>query len=239
MDTLSAEWQEKMAGYVLGDLTDDECTAFELWLQAHPEAQMELARLQETASLLPYGLDGQEKPSAGLRGRILQETGSPRLAVLPRRNWPGWVAAVAAVAVAVLGLDGLRLRSDLAQAQQEIDRYRDVVAMLRESNTRLVSLKGMDDGAAASGSIVVTPGTPEVVVTLRNLPMLPEGQIYRLWAVVDGRKVVVGQFKPAEGGSVFVKLPLSNSLVFAPLVVTREPATATTASGPMVMTSQI
>jgi len=72
-------------------------------------------------------------------------------------------------------------------------------------NTHLV-LKGMDMASAASGSIVMTPGEPKVVLILQNLPVLPEGKFYQLWAVVNGEKIPSGQFNASSQGKVFVKL---------------------------------
>jgi hypothetical protein len=249
MTRMDRQWQDIMAGYVLGDLSDAEKLSLEDWLQAHPEAQSELASLQETLALSAYGLDEEAKPSESLRWRILQQarqsqaTSAERTAsVTPpkRRNWLSWGTSIAAAAViAVLSIDSIQVHSELAKANKEIDHYRDVAAMLQESSTKLVSLKGMDAGEGSSGNIVVTPGTPEVVVTLRNLPVPQTGEVYRLWAVVDGQKVAYGEFMPAKDGSVFAKLPINDHLLAAPLVVTRESVSASKSTGPMVMTSRI
>lgn len=243
--SIDRQWQEVMAGYVLGDLDEAEKLALDNWLREHPEAQKELATLQEALALSAYGLDDEARPSESLRWRILQEarqSSQPTISVShPKgRNWLGWGAGIAAaVAITVLITDSLRVHSELAQANKAIDHYRDVAAMLQESSTKLVSLKGMDSGEGSSGNIVVTPGSPEVIVTLRNLPMPRRGEVYRLWAVVDGQKVAYGEFMPAEDGSVFAKLPTNNNLLAAPLVVTLEAATASKSAGPMIMTSRI
>jgi hypothetical protein len=249
MTRMDRQWQELLAAYVLGDLSDAEKLTLENWLKANPEGQSELASLQETLALSAYGLDEDAKPSESLRWRILQEARQSQTTSLEpvasnappkQRNWLSWGASIAAAAaIAVLGIDSIQVHSELAQANTEIDHYRDVATMLQESNTKLVSLKGMDAGKGSSGNIVVTPGTPEVVVTLRNLPVPQTGEVYRLWAVVDGQKVAYGEFMPAKDGSVFAKLPINNHLLAAPLVVTLESATASKSTGPMVMTSRI
>lgn len=244
MTRMDSQWQEIMAGYVLGDLSAAEQLALENWLKEHPEAKSELTSLQETLALSAYGLDEEAKPSEALRWRILQEARQSQptdsVPVPKRRNWLSWGASLAAAAaIAVLSMDSIQVHNELAQANKEIDHYRDVAAMLQAGNTKLVSLKGMDAGEGASGNIVVTPGTPEVVLTLRNLPMPRTGEVYRLWAVVDGQKVAYGEFMPVKDGSVFAKLPINNRLLAAPLVVTLEALTASKPVGPMVMTSRI
>ncbi|UFP94927.1 anti-sigma factor [Gloeobacter morelensis] len=241
MNRQPGEWEELMAGYVLGDLSDEERRTFEAWLAKHPEARAELARLQETLSLLPYALPEDNNPSAALRNRILEASNAqPAAGRRTRSGWLPWAAsAVAAALVVTLGFDSWQLRAQLTQSRQEVGRYRDLVSMLQQDTTRLVSLRGMDSARSASGNILITPGTPEVVVTLGNLPMPARGEVYRLWAVVDGRKVACGEFMPGEAGSVYVKLPLNGNFLTAPLVVTRERGDASQAVGPMVMTSSI
>lgn len=234
---MDKQMEEILAGYVLDDLSEAEKLALDSYLREHPEAQTELASFLETLALTPYGLDEAVKPSQSLRWRILQEARQfqqPTQISTPRqRNWLGWGAGIAAAAaIAVLSIDSF-------QVHKEIDHYRDVAVMLQESNTRLVSLRGIDAGEGSSGNIVVTPGTPEVVVTLRNLPMPQTGEVYRLWAVVEGQKVAYGEFMPARDGSVFAKLPIKTQLLAAPLVVTREAISASKSVGPMIMTSRI
>jgi Anti-sigma-K factor rskA len=76
---------------------------------------------------------------------------------------------------------------------------------------------------------------------LKNLAPLPKEQVYRLWAMIDGKKFPCGQFTPDPKGTVFLKLPMEEALVKAPLMVTLEPSLSppTSAEGPMVMTTEI
>ena len=63
------EWEELLAGYVLGDLEPEEVTAMQEIIVNHPEIVTEIDRLQETLSLLPLGLS-PSYPSAALRDRL-------------------------------------------------------------------------------------------------------------------------------------------------------------------------
>ncbi|AGY58756.1 anti-sigma factor domain-containing protein [Gloeobacter kilaueensis] len=235
MNQLPDERQAQMAGYLLDDLGEAERRDFEQWLGEHPEAQAELARLQQTLNLLPYGLEGSAPP-ASLRDRIVRSATVQQ----KRPRLLSWAPlAIAAALIAILGFDSWQLRGQLAASNQQVERYRDLVSMLRENDTRLVALKGMSTARDATGNILITPGTPEVVVTLRNLPPPARGEVYKLWAVVEGRKVACGEFMPGPEGSVYAKLPLTAQLLSAPLVVTREVAGSAIQTGPMVMTSSI
>jgi putative transposase len=108
------------------------------------------------------------------------------------------------------------------------------------ARTQLVSLKGMDQASAASGNIVLTPGEPKAVLILRNLPVLPTGQFYQLWSVVNGEKIPWEQFNANNKGAVFVKLSLPSNFEMTDLVVTVEVLSAPKGpAGPMVMSSNL
>lgn len=62
--------QELAAGYVLGDLNSEEAEHFHQLMEQEPSLKAEVAALQETLAMMPYGLTA-EKPTVGLRSRIL------------------------------------------------------------------------------------------------------------------------------------------------------------------------
>ncbi|MFB8789957.1 MAG: anti-sigma factor [Potamolinea sp.] len=98
----------------------------------------------------------------------------------------------------------------------------------------------MDQSSAASGSIVVTPGEPKAVLILQNLPVLPKGQFYQLWPIVNNEKIPWEAFNTTERGTVFIKLSLPTNSEVTALVVTVETVPApTTPAGPMVMTGTL
>ncbi|MEL6384015.1 MAG: hypothetical protein AAFQ89_16495 [Cyanobacteria bacterium J06626_18] len=67
---LSDDLQTLAAGYVLGDLSSDEMAQFQQLLAVHPELAQIVESLQETLSLLPYGLP-QQTPDVSVRSRLL------------------------------------------------------------------------------------------------------------------------------------------------------------------------
>ena len=67
---LPDELQTLAAGYVLGDLSSEEMAQFQRLLSTHPELNGIVASLQETLSLLPYGLPPQI-PDAQVRSSLL------------------------------------------------------------------------------------------------------------------------------------------------------------------------
>jgi hypothetical protein len=199
--------------------------------------------LQEVLELMPYALP-EVNPPQHLRSAILEaaDVSIKRNSTSQRSPlaWSKIAGSIAALVVLALGLDNYRIRGQLSTMQAQVAQQKDVIAMLRNPNTHLVSLKGMDMASAASGSIVMTPGEPKVVIILQNLPVLPKGKFYQLWAVVNGEKIPSGQFNASSKGTVFVKLATPTTSKVTALVVTVEVSPAPRSpTGPMVMTSNL
>ncbi|MBV8887305.1 MAG: anti-sigma factor [Chroococcidiopsidaceae cyanobacterium CP_BM_RX_35] len=239
----SERLEELMAGYVLSNLSPEEAEELRQILAAHPELNTEVYHLQEVLELLPYALPEVALPSH-LRSALLEAVNAPvKQQPTPKRIswfWSKTAISFAALLVLVLGLDNYRLRQQVNFVQAQAAKQKDVIAMLQNPTTHLVSLKGMDSAAAASGSVVMTPGEPKAILILQNLPILPKGHFYQLWSVVDGKKIPSGQFNASARSTVLVKFPIPASSKLKALVVTvEESPEPKSPSGPMVMTSKI
>ncbi len=235
--------EELIAGYALDNLNHEEAEELRQLLKEYPEFSTEVHQLQEVLGLIPYALPEVTTPQH-LREALLQSANAevksnlaPKRSAFIGRKIAG---SIAALLVLILGLDDYQTRQNLSTMQAEVSRQTDVIAMLQHPKTHLVSLKGMDMASAASGSIVMTPGEPKVVLILQNLPVLPQGQSYQLWSVVGSEKIPSGQFNASSHGTVFVKLSTPPSGKVTALVVTIETSpTPNTPDGPMVMTSSL
>ncbi|MEO1144928.1 MAG: anti-sigma factor [Cyanobacteria bacterium J06638_22] len=221
----SEEEQQLATGYVLGDLTEEEATRLEALLTENPALIQEIHALQTSYALMPEALDLVEAP-ASLQERILVPTpavAAPSAAVAApsvateappqrrsRRSRLAWIlTGLGAIATLLLLTDNLRLRNQLSLAQAASpERVADI---LRQPNSRLISLAGSDSDAA--GTLLFTPGNwQEVIVSLGDLPPLPPDQIYHMWlGLENGDVIYCGEFRTGEDGSVFVRLtPLEN-----------------------------
>lgn len=245
MEHLDPEQLEKLlAGYVLGDLTPEESVRVKQHLEAHPEFAAEVNRLQATLALLPLSL-AKTSPSETLRERLLQtaqaslssSTARPSSRVWRTGVWIWVIRSAAAVLLAGLGFSVYRLNQELEVVQDDLSRYQEAIALLRQPNNRLLTLKGMSPTLPSSGSLVIAPQSHAGVLTLQNLPPLPEGKVYRLWAFTNGQKVNCAEFTPNSEGKVFLQLPLDNWAGTTSVVVTVEPFQETPEpTGEMVMT---
>ncbi|HEY9805370.1 MAG TPA: anti-sigma factor [Candidatus Obscuribacterales bacterium] len=238
--------EELLAGYVLGNLSSEEAEELQKILVEHPEFRDELHHLQQALEVLPYALP-ESFPVSALRSNLLETASlknnarsTPKTKIIRfSLPWKQLAGGLAAALVLVFCVDNYRLRQQAVSQQALIARQKDVIAMLQQPNTHLVSLKGLEPAAAASGSIVITPGESNIVLVLQNLPILPAGQFYYLWSVVEGKKILWGQFKANSQGRVFVKLVPPSSEMTALVVTVESGSQPERPAGPMVMTSSL
>ena len=103
---------------------------------------------------------------------------------------------IAAVALIALGLDNYRLRQETQQAKS-------IIAALEARGTQTIAMEGTKSANAASGSLVVAEDR-QVFMVAKNLPVLPAGQVYRLWAMPASGKnpAFCGEFSAKTNGSV-------------------------------------
>ncbi|MGB3760393.1 MAG: anti-sigma factor [Rivularia sp. (in: cyanobacteria)] len=112
------------------------------------------------------------------------------------------------LATAETDLSNYRLQAELSKTQQELSRYQEALSVLKQPNNRLLALKSITPDISSSGSLVIAPNSEAAILTLKNLPDLPENKVYRLWAFVDGKKIKCAKFNPDAQGKVLQKIPL-------------------------------
>lgn len=240
------ERQELLASYVLGDLTPEEVAQVNELLAEQPELVEEVQRLQETLALLPFALPENEPPEA-LSSQILRAAMGispdvPTFHTISRtasrkKLWLGIAGGMVAGFVTVLGLYNYRLQQEVVAVRKELSGYRDAIALLRQPNNRLLTLNGINNTANASGSFVIIPKHEKAVLSLQNLNPLPQGKVYRLWAVTSGKKIDCGDFQTDTTGKVFLQLPVDTSMgIISEAFVTIEPSQPVSQpTGEMVM----
>jgi len=195
---LPENWQELMAGYALGDLSSEEAELLQRLLTENPDLTSEVDQFQEVLALMPYALPEPEPPPR-LRDTILSQAQADQKPVgifreqrspsqKPRKNvpWKTIGGAIAALVLITLAVDNYRLRQQtqqnqltIGQLQQTVNTNAALATALQQPNAQLYALAGTEK---TSGSLVVVPAQNQVTM-VNDLPPLPKGKVYRLWAI--------------------------------------------------------
>lgn len=237
-------WEELTADYVLGNLSPEEAEAFKALVAAHPHLSTQVEQLQEVLALMPYSLPTQGPPPH-LRTAILEAAQTLDQVPPPsrywgdRRRWGVIGGAIAALLVAALGVDNIRLRQQLQQTQA-------VQRTLQQPDNLVYTIQGVKPAVGAgtkpqaAGMVVVDDRHHTVLVVAQNMPTLPPGQAYRLWGIShSGQVIYYGQFQPNHRGATTATLTIPSQpepFQVPEVRITQESASAPPfPAGPLVM----
>jgi anti-sigma-K factor RskA len=251
-------WSELLAGYVLGDLTSSEIIIVEQYLATQPEQQAEIASLMLPLDLLPLTLPANN-PSTSLRQQIMQiaETESAVASSPIRRStvnfssrlWQPAIAGVGLLLLAGLGWNNYRLNHELATVKQDLSTQiaqnkqsqtdQSVVSLLQQPNNRFLALKSMPGKSMGMGSLMMVPKKSSAVLTLQQIPPLPQGQVYRMWAIMGDDEMACADFLPDAEGKVLMQISLNRWEKAKKVMITIEQKGAKEAEGEVTIEGEL
>jgi anti-sigma-K factor RskA len=197
--------EELVAAYALDACDGDELDLVEAHLATCPSCRELARRLSRPVEALPLSVE-QVRPPAHLRARILAaaaagqapdaaEPSSPPIMTLPLRaerpprRFPWQWAAVAVLALALVGLGVWNVLLNQA---------------LNAPPTRY-ALAGTGSLAGASGTVTVFRGQDAALVSVTGMPAPPAGKVYQLWLIdASGHPTSGGTFVPSAEGTAHI-----------------------------------
>ena len=215
--------EEILAGYVLGNLEEEERVWLNRQLAINPQLQEQIQQLQISLNLIPYGLSEDIMPPSNLREKIFPQHKSLSTST-NYLHYLGWIiGGITTITALWLGINNYGLRKQIALGNQQLQYQQELIALMRQPNNLFVSLKGSQQLPQASGSLLVSPQKHRAVLSLQNLEPLSGKQVYRLWAVSQEKKIGCINFTPDQDGRVHVEFS-DNALKEAnAVIITIEP----------------
>ncbi len=213
--------------YALGLSSPEETTQVQDWINQYPEVKQELHDIQ--VSLESYAQANAVAPSSSVKEKILSQISAGdnvnRLTFSKNENKitetvsyriPSFLK-IAAAAMLILLIGSLILNysyyqkyqsanNNLAAAQQKVAQQEAAnVAMnkdidvMTDRNSKPVVLTGTAHSPEALAKIFWMKNTGDVYIDPSNLPAVPAGKQYQLWAIVDGKPVSGGMISTEKG----------------------------------------
>jgi anti-sigma-K factor RskA len=213
--------------YALGLTSPEEARQVEEWINQYPEIKQELDAIE--VSLESYAQANALEPSSSVKDKIFSqitkgEQKDPNN--IPLTNFspahhnvyriPTYFKLVAA-AIIILLIGSIVLNysyynkyqsvnNKLQAAQEKIKQnqetnlaMKDDINVMSDKNSLPVVLKGTPLAPDAVAKIYWMKNSGDVYVDPINLPSVPEGKQYQLWAIVDGKPVDAGMISTEKG----------------------------------------
>ena len=212
---------ELTGAYVLGALSADERTAFEVHLASCNRCTAEVRALRPVGDAL-----GQSSlpidPPPGVRAALTQAITAANAVpdtASTRMTWPAWLAIAATLALAA-GAGWYAINE-----RRESDRDRLINSVLAAPDLARIDLAGQPVAPSAMARAYWSRSNG-LVVLASNLPPLPAGRIYQLWVLTkEPAPMSAGLLQPDRDGraSMTVVTPVDMPAPVA-MAVTIEPA---------------
>jgi anti-sigma factor RsiW len=227
------EWQDSIAGYVLGDLTSAEAERVRDSIATDPQIEKEVAALQATLSLLPLALP-DAAPTMALRTQILEaaqtQSVSHRLQQPRRRSRLPWLIGSLATVFALGGIgwgwQSYYHSGEMPERLSPAAEDSSARSILSQPDLKLIPLTGTQLQPQAGGNLAIAPSSQQVIIALDRLAPLPATHTYRLWGSIDDRVnnlVNLGvDLRPDASGRVLLKLSLDRWQGITNAIVTIE-----------------
>jgi hypothetical protein len=216
--------EELLAGYVLRSLSGEDAVQADHLLSEHvphcPACRDSLAMFQGVAADLALEATPIQPPDT-LLPRLHRDLG-----VQDRRRRPVAIFAVAASVVAVVGFAGLAVTQSMRvnDARSQIDDIRSAFDFARRPGASMVQVDGTNSDTEPITEIS-RPGTERFYLVGSDVPMPPEGTVYRVWLLSGTQATWATDFVP-EPGLMVIPLEFDPSL-YDRMVISVEPAGST------------
>jgi anti-sigma-K factor RskA len=212
---------ELTGAYVLGALSAEERSAFEVHLASCSRCTAEVRALRPVTDALGQGSRPIDPPP-GARASLahaIAAADATRDSAPPRAAWPAWLAIAATLAL-VVGAGSYAIN-----ARRESDRHRLVNSVLAAPDLARIDLAGQPAAPSATARAYWSRSNG-LVLLASNLPPLPAGRTYQLWVLTaEPAPISAGLLQPDRDGhaSMTVVTPVNMPAPVA-MAVTIEPA---------------
>ncbi|MEO8424698.1 MAG: anti-sigma factor [Actinomycetota bacterium] len=216
--------EELLAGYVLRSLSGEDAVRADHLLSEHvpqcPACRDSLAIFQGVTADLALEATAIRPPDT-LLPRLHRDLGAQ-----DRRRRPVAIFAVAASVVAVVGFAGLAVTQSIRvnDARSRIEDIRSAFDFARRPGASMVPV---DSSSSDTESLteISRPGTELFYLVGTDVPMPPEGTVYRVWLLSGTQAMWATDFVP-EPGMMVVTLEFDPSL-YDRILISVEPAGST------------
>lgn len=213
--------EELLAGYVLRSLSGEDALRADHLLSDHvphcPACRDSLAMFQGVTADLALAATAIRQPDT-LLPRLHRDLGAQDR---PRR--PVAIFAVAASVVAVVGFAGLAVTQSMRvnDTRSRMEDIRSAFDFARSPGASMVQVESSNSGTKPITEIS-KPGTEHFYLVGSDVPMPPEGTVYRVWLLSGNQATWATDFVP-EPGMMVVTLEFDPSL-YDRILISVEPA---------------
>lgn len=229
---MTADLHALVGAFALDALDAVERDEFEAHLESCDNCRLEAAELCATAARLGSVVELQ--PSPAMRARVLDAVSRtpqqrPNVVSLADQRSSRWTSRGLAAAAAVLAVVGAGVGVDQYRENQAIEARQLAQAQEQALITDVLaaddkSVTEQEGKAGLSLTVFASQEADAAVVSLGDVPALPEGRNYQVWRQVNGTLQSAGVMDADDIVKDSVTMVLEDATAVEAVAVTMEPA---------------
>lgn len=208
--------------YALGLASQEESTQVEGWMRLYPTIAEEMITIQ--TAMENYAFMHAVEPTSELKESIFANINTSTIIahtdeeeIMPAKvigmnagvKWLAAAAVLLLIGSTVFNVvfftkykasESARaeVESQMLAQQKKTREMESDMSVVQNKYSQPVALQGLEAAPDAAAKIFWMKNTGEVYVDPSNLPALPTGKQYQLWAFVDGKPVDAGMISPEK-----------------------------------------
>ncbi|MEO7175362.1 MAG: anti-sigma factor [Saprospiraceae bacterium] len=99
-----------------------------------------------------------------------------------------------------------QMASDFEAQQASYDLLQHDLQVVTKPSTKMVVMQGLPEFPDAKATIFWDQASSTVMLKVNQLPKVPTGKQYQLWAIVDGKAIDAGVFDLPESSDTMIKM---------------------------------
>lgn len=204
--------------YVLGSSTSKENFEVEHYISSYPEVEAEYINLQDNLEIISKA-NAVEAPKFILDAVLEDIEETPVIALSSTKHKTPWYSIAASIAALIFAgtafllyqhnkalvrenqavVDEIfDLRSDIKKNNERLDEVMKQFMKLNNPETEKYVLRGNERAKNLKTVAYINPVDKTSMINVVELPQLPEGQNYQIWAELQDRMVNLGILDPSN-----------------------------------------
>lgn len=189
--------------YVYGALPEEESRQVSKALKEHPEIRKEVEEIESALQQLS-GAAAPYNPEALLASIRQKLTDNKKVVRIETKRKTAWVSYIgwAASILLMVGLfflmddnndlreklnsaraESARLEQQIADAREDAEKSKELLAILRDKNISRVPLQGQNAAPAAYAAVYWNQEENKAYIDAKELPEPPRGKVYQVWSL--------------------------------------------------------
>lgn len=214
--------------YLIGDISTEELYEVEYFIDEYPEIKEQFSEMEE--NLESYAKTFAKPAPPEVKQNVIEYASKDKKSTVPNIKWYyGAVACVVTLFFTAVSIylwkqnemlimqnnevvnKFMTLQNDIVDTNSKLEDFKNQLTVLNKAETKKYVIKGNQRAKDLKTVAYINSNDKLSVLNIVSLPELPEGQVFQMWANIDGELVSLGVLEKKQQQEKLVTLPFKEN----------------------------